>query len=176
LKQLNWIRWVRFEWDLSAMPGEEVALPKHYQISPATAADETGLRKAISSAFLLDPCWNPAIAQTIQTIQPWLDDALTSATKICLALRHGTRIIGASVISTEPAADNHLVPGPCILMEYRNRGFGTALLERSLKLLGESGVTRAFAIAREDAPVTKFLYPKFGGLAIARNAATLLAA
>jgi hypothetical protein len=176
VKQLNWIRWVQFQWDLTAFPDGEVALPKHYRIAPATTADEAGLRKAISSAFLLDPCWNPAIAQTMRTIQPWLDDALASSTKVWLALRHGVRIIGASVVATDPGSENHLVPGPCVSMEYRNRGFGTALLHSSLKLLAESGVTKALTVTREDAPVTKFLYPKFGGVALARNVATLLAA
>ena len=173
MKLLNW---VQFEWDLTAFRDLNLTLPEHYQIAPATRDDEKGLRKVFSSAFLLDPSWNPAIAQTMQTIQPWLDVAFGSETRICLALRHGLRIIGASVISTDPAADSHLVPGPCILMEYRNRGFGTALLRSSLKLLVESGVTRAFAITRANAPVTKFLYPKFGGVAIATNAPALLAA
>ena len=173
MKLLNW---VQFEWDLSAFRDVDLELPKHYQIAQATKEDETAVRKVFSSAFLLDPSWNPAIAKTMQTIQPWLDPAFESSTKICLALRHGLRIIGASVISTDPTAESHLMPGPCILIEYRNRGLGTALLRSSLKLLVDSGLTKAFAITRENVPVTKFLYPKFGGVAIATNAAALLAA
>jgi hypothetical protein len=171
--------WVQFEWDLSRFSDVGFIVPDHYQIAPATKDDETGVRKVFSSAFLLDPSWNPAIAQTIQTIQPWLDQAFaaeTSEMRICLALRHGLRIIGASVVSVDPAADNHLVPGPCVLMEYRNRGFGTALLRSSLKLLIDAGVSKAFAMTRANAPVTKFLYPKFGGSATAADSATLLAA
>ena len=56
-------------------------------------------------------------------------------TGVCLALRHGLRIIGADVLVADPARENHLTPGPCILMEYRNRGFGTALLGESLRQL-----------------------------------------
>jgi len=173
VKLLNWIQ---YEWDLTGLTNFQTNLPDHYHIAPATPEDEPALRKLFSSAFLLDPTWNPAIAQTMQTIQPWLDDAFVSQSKICLALRHGLRIIGASVLSTDPTASNHLVPGPCVLMEYRNRGFGSALLANSLKMLVESGLTKAFAITRENAPVTKFLYPKFGGAAIPTSAATLLAA
>jgi hypothetical protein len=168
--------WVQFEWDLAALPNGEVCLPNHYQIVRATPDDEPGLRKLFSSAFLLDPSWNPAITQTMQTVQPWLDDAFGSETKLCLALRHGARIIGASVISTNTAADNHLMPGPCVLIEYRNRAFGTALLQSSLKLLAQSGLTKAVAITRPNAPVAKFLYPKFGGVAVATDSRPLLAA
>ena len=173
MKLLNW---VQFEWDLGALPDGEASLPGHYRIDRASADDEVALRKLFSSAFLLDPSWNPAIAQTMQAIQPWLDDSFVSATKTCLALRHGSRIIGASVVSTRPESENHLAPGPCVLIEYRNRGFGGALLQRSLKLLADAGLTKAVAITRPNAPVAKFLYPKFGGSVIGTEAAPLLAA
>jgi predicted N-acetyltransferase YhbS len=52
-----------------------------------------------------------------------------------LVICHGQRIIGASALSTEMDAENHLLSGPCVLMEYRNRGLGTALLYYSLKQL-----------------------------------------
>jgi hypothetical protein len=112
----------------------------------------------------------------MQTIQSWLDRAFASDTTTCLALRHGVRVIGAAVLSLDPAADNHLAPGPCILMEYRNRGFGTRLLESSLKLLREASVTHAIGVARENSPVAKFLYPKFHGTMAAVDIAPLLAA
>ncbi len=168
--------WVQFEWDLSAFPAGKSGLPAHYQIAQATKEDEVGVRKVFSSALRLDPTWNPAIAQTMQTVQPWLDQLFVSESKICLALRHGARIIGASLVSTDPAGDNHLAPGPCVLMEYRYRGFGTALLQSSLRLLADSGLTKALGITRPNVPVAKFLYPKFGGIASVIDPAPLLAA
>jgi predicted GNAT family acetyltransferase len=78
-------------------------------------------------------------------------------------LRHGLRIIGAAVVSQEPEAEVHLAPGPCISTEYRNRGFGTRLLEQSLAKLRDAGLKEAIGIAKENAPVTKFLYTKFNG-------------
>src|SRR2546421_12489472 len=132
MKPLNWIQ---FSWDVNSFSHADLGLPKHYEIGPVSAEDETELRKVFSSTFLLDPAWNPAIAETMQTVQPWLDRIFVPETTRCLALRHGTRIIGATVISTDPAADSHLIPGPCVLMEYRNRGFGTALLKASFELL-----------------------------------------
>jgi GNAT superfamily N-acetyltransferase len=170
------LTWIQFSWDLSAFSDADLGLPKHYEIAPVNPADETELRKVFSSAFLLDPAWNPAIAETMQTIQPWLDRVFGSGTSTCLALRHGTRIIGTTAVSTDPDADSHLIPGPCVLMEYRNRGFGTALLKASFQRLREAGIAKAIAITRAGAPVTKFLYPKFGGVASVVNMSALLAA
>jgi len=173
MKPLNWIQ---FSWDLTSFSDPDLGLPKHYEIGLVTTEDETELRKVFSSAFLLDPAWNPAIAETMQTIQPWLDRVFGSETTTCLALRHGTRIIGASVISTDPVADSHLIPGPCVLMEYRNRGFGTALLKASFERLHKAGIAKAIGITRAGAPVTKFLYPRFGGVSSPVKISTLLAA
>jgi hypothetical protein len=142
----------------------------------ATKDDATELRKVFSSAFLLDPIWNPAIGEVMQKVQTWLDRAFDSDNNACLALRHGARIIGAAVLSLDPNGDNHLAPGPCVLMEYRNRGFGARLLQSSLQLLHAAGLPRALGIARDVAPATKFLYPKFGGHIAALETSGLLAA
>jgi GNAT superfamily N-acetyltransferase len=173
MKLLNW---VQFTWDLTEFSHLGPSLPEHYQIAPVTKENEKELRKTFSSAFLLDPNWNPAVGETIQTIQSWLDRAFASETSVCLALRHGSRIIGASVLAVDPDAESHLAPGPCVSMEYRNRGFGTALLTASLKLLHEKGLTRAIGITRANVPVTRFLYPKFGGVGVPTDVRTLLAA
>lgn len=162
------VNWVQFTWDLTKFPSAELTLPAHYQIAPATKNDEKEVRRVFVTAFLLDPRWYPAIRETVQTIQPWLDRAFAPETPRCLALRHGLRIIGAVALSTDPGADNHLTPGPSVLMEYRNRGFGTALLNASLKLLREAGVSRALTTTPENALVTKFLYPKFGGVMLGK--------
>lgn len=158
MKLLNWIR---FTWNLTKLPSCELHMPAHYQIAPATSEDERELRKVFSSSFLLDPIWNPVIGEVMQTIQSRLDGVFASANSTCLALRHGARIIGAVVLSLELDAQDHLCPGPCILMEYRNRGFGTLLLANSLRLLHEGGLIRATGLAPDYVPVSKFLYPKF---------------
>ena len=158
MKQLNWIQ---FTWDLASLPENGIELPEHYEIMRATPDDDTELRKVISSSFSLDPSWNPALQDIVQTIDTWLDRAWEREASICLALRHGLRIIGAAVLHLEPEATNHFSPGPCILMEYRNRGFGTRLLDHSLRALREAGLSVAHAVANENSPVAKFLYPKF---------------
>lgn len=161
MKLLNW---VRFTWDLTNLPSLITDLPEHYQIGPANEPDQTELRKVFSSSFVLDPIWNPAVHDVMRTVSTWLDRAFLSDLNGCLVLRHGQRIIGASVLSFDVDAGSHLAPGPSIMMEYRNRGLGTLLFERSLKSLREAGLVRARGIARENAPVARFLYPKFGGI------------
>lgn len=170
------INWIQFTWDLTGLPPAQRNLPGHYEITAATAEDEKELRRVITSSFSLDPDWNPTMHEVMQTIDSWLADAWDSHTKAALVLRHGFRIIGASVLSLEPGLDNHLSPGPCILMEYRNRGFGTMLLDRSLRSLSEAGLSRAIGIAKENSPVTKFLYTKFGGLRAPYQPIPLIAA
>jgi len=175
-RSMKLLGWVRFKWDLGKLPSAVLPLPEHYEIAYATDEDQMGLRKVFSSSFMLDPVWNPSVREIMRTVNSWLDRALVSDLSACLVLRHGQRIIGASVLSLDPESDNHLAPGPSILMEYRNRGFGTLLFERSLNSLREAGLVRASAIARENAPVARFLYPKFGGVVGPANLVSLLAA
>lgn len=169
------INWIQFTWDLAALPDSAPELPEHYQISPATAEDEKELRRVVTSSFALDPDWNTTMQEVLQTVEGWLRSTLEKSTDSCLVLRHGTRIIGASVLSFEPDAPHHLAPGPCVLMEYRNRGFGTHLLGRSLMTLRDNGLSRAIGVAKENSPVTKFLYTKFNGTAAAQDASPLAA-
>ncbi len=170
------INWVQFTWDLTALPSAFAELPEHYQISPATADDEKELRRVVTASFALDPEWNTTMKEVMQTVEAWVEDTLQRDANGCLVLRHGARIIGGSVLSLNAEATNHLSPGPCVLMEYRNRGFGTHLLARSLSALREHGLTRAVAIAKENSPVTKFLYTKFDGVASGQDATPLLVA
>jgi hypothetical protein len=173
MKLLNW---VRFTWDLTQMTSEPVELPNHYRITPARSEDEYEVRKVLSCSFLLDPAWNPAIGEVMQSLQSWLDRAFIAEENTCLALKHGNRIIGASVLCRDPAAENNFAPGPCILMEYRNRGFGARLFEASLQLLHDAGLTHASGIAREFSPVAKFLYPKYNGVCVPAKITVPLAA
>ena len=173
---MSLLNWVRFSWDLTALPATASELPERYQIAPATKADEMGLRKVFSSSFLLDPIWNPAIGDVMQRIQARLDRLFACEAGTCLALRHGSRIIGAAVASADLGSEDQLALGPCILMEYRNRGFGTRVLERSLFWLREAGLVRASGMALDYAPVAKFLYPKFGGSIVGSTNVSLLAA
>lgn len=168
--------WVRFTWELTNLSGECASLPAHYQILRATAEEEPALRKVFSSSFMLDPVWSPAIAEVTSRVQAALDGAFTEDTKICLALRHGSRIMGAALLSSDPKIDNNLLPGPTISLEYRNRGFGTLLLEHSLHTMRDAGLVTASGLTRDISPAAKFLYPKFGGFAMPVDNGALVAA
>ncbi|MBA3963204.1 MAG: GNAT family N-acetyltransferase [Chthoniobacterales bacterium] len=159
------VRWLRFNWDLERLPASEIALPAHYHFGSATAADENELRTVITRSFAHDTSWGDAIHEVNGMIDAWLGKAFEpeGAAVRCLALRHGLRIIGAAVLNPDSLVEDNLSPGPCVLMEYRNRGLGTALLGESLGQLREGGLTRASARAKKDSPVAKFLYPKFNG-------------
>lgn len=173
---MKFTNWIRFTWELSNFAPIAAELPEHYEIAPATAEDEIELRQVMSRAFVLDPTWNPSMQEVMQTIEVWLDKAFAAENVVRLALRHGSRIIGASILSLEPESENHLSPGPCVSMEYRNRGFGTHLLARSLATLREAGLAQATGVTKENAPVAKFLYPKFNGVGTPHDFSPLLAA
>lgn len=158
------IRWVRFTWNLEKLPPLGIALPKHYHFVPATRADEAELRTVITRSFAHDTSWGDAIHEVNGMIDGWLERAFeTENGGQCLSLRHGLRIIGATILIPDSLVENHLSPGPCVLMEYRNRGLGAALLGESLRQLHEAGLARASARAKLKSPVAKFLYPKFNG-------------
>jgi len=159
------VQWVRFTWNFEQLSPLGSVLPEHYHVALATPAEEKELRAVIMRSVAQDTSWGDTIHEVGQMIDSWLERALSpEGNGVCLALRHGLRIIGVSVLVADPSLEDQLTPGPCILMEYRNRGFGTALLEESLRQLQAAGLTKSCALTKSNAPVAKFLYPKFGGV------------
>jgi len=159
------VRWTRFTWDLGKLPLEGSVLEPHYHIRPVTRDEEKTVRAVIWSSFALDMNWS----DTLKTMKEWLDERLDQVFEHkvvpCLVVTHGTRIIGASMLDPDPGAECHLVSGPCILNEYRNRGIGTELLFQSLHALREAGFEKAVAITKSNVPVAKFVYTKFASAA-----------
>ncbi len=170
------VQWIRFNWDLDGLPAPEVSLPAHYHFAPLRPGEEKEMRALVSRSFVHDSSWGDAIHDVNAILATWLERAFAPETPgICLALRHGTRMIGAAILLPDPMAEDHLAPGPCVQMEYRNRGLGTALLGESLRQLREAGLVRASAIAKSNGPVARYLYPKFNGT-IVPGTSPLLAA
>jgi len=162
--EMKLVRWTRFTWDLAKLPAEGGVLDPHYFIRPVTRDEEKTVRAVIWSSFALDMNWS----DTLKTMKDWLDARLDSVfeNKVvpCLVVTHGTRVIGASPLDPNPEADCHLVGGPCILNEYRNRGIGSELLFQSLQALRQSGFETARAITKSNVPVAKFVYTKFNSV------------
>ncbi len=160
------VQWVRFTWDLDKLPPLATALPDHYHFAGATDAEQKELHAVIARSFALDTSWGDAMQEVNRIIDRSLTEAFTRKSGICLTLRHGLRIIGAAVAFADPLVENHLSPGPCVLMEYRNRGLGTALLGEALRKLRDAGLAQVGALAKSNAPAARFLYPKFNGILV----------
>lgn len=157
------VRWTRFSWDLTKLAPVYPAIDSHYRVRQATLDDEKAVRNAIISAFTLDSNWNYALRELRGQVDTSLSHIFHERGSIpCMVVTHGNRVIGASGLLTSRDAENHLLTGPCILIEYRNRGLATALLAESLVFLRDSGLTSAFGLTKKDSPTAKFLYTKFG--------------
>ena len=170
------IQWVRFSWDLDQLASLAPALPAHYHFALASQPNEKEVRAVIQRSFAHDTSWSYAIHEVGALLEGWLAAAFAPEHNgVCIALRHGTRIIGATVLNPDPLAEDHLAPGPCVQLEYRNRGLGTALLGEALRRLRESGLSRVGTTAKSNGPAARFLYPKFNGTIVAGNTPLLAA-
>lgn len=156
------VRWKRFTWDLAKLPTPAPPLVDRYGIRPAFPEDREALLTVVTTAFTLDSAW----ADTMATVREWLIAYINSAfekeASPAVVITHGQRIIAASAISTDSEADTNLLSGPCVSMEYRNRGLGTALLYHTLVHLRQAGLAKATGVTKSNVPVAKFVYPKFG--------------
>ncbi len=167
--RMKWIGWTRFSWDLARMTPVYPAVEPQYRIRPALVADEKAVRRMVLAAFTLDADWNYTLGQIREELDAALENLFSEkpqeqAGRACLLVTHGSRIIGASVLNLHREAESHLLTGPCILVEYRNRGLATALLGESLLALREAGVQTAHGLTQTDSPTAQFLYPKFRSL------------
>ena len=156
------VRWRRFTWDLTKLPPLDNRLPDHYHLRAASKEEEKTVHRVIFGAFSLDASWSDALKSFHHRLEAQLEAAFAKENVPALVLCHGQRIIAASALTALPEADWHLLSGPCVLMEYRNRGLGSVLLHYSLKQLQNSGLDRACGISKDNVVAGKFIYPKFG--------------
>lgn len=155
-----------FRWDLSGLTAEAGRIPKPYVLRPAEEKELSTALRVIRSSYELDPDWSGCGRHIEDVVLPSVRKTFHEGAT-CLFIRHGNRVIGASAYLIAPEGDNvHLVSGPCILSEYRNRGIGTALLGATLTALRDAGVKTAIGFARPNTVSTKFLYGKFGGQSV----------
>jgi predicted N-acetyltransferase YhbS len=155
-------RWVRFSWALENLSDAPAALDPHYRIRTAVQDEEETVRKVVFTAFSLDMDWTDSLKSLREGLDRRLDAIFGEKEVPCLVITHGARIIAASALDGREGVDNHLITGPCVLSEYRNRGLGSALLFHSLVTLQKGGLKRAFGVSKDNVPAAKFLYPKFG--------------
>ena len=169
------VRWKRFTWQLTKLPPIEEKLPPYYVFRPATREDARAVTHVIFTAFSLDAAWSDTLKIFRERLEMQLDLAFARESTPGLVVTHGSRIIAASVFSTDPDSESNLVSGPCILPEYGNRGVGTVLLYDSLRHLRSAGLESAAAVTKENTASCKFVYPKFGSVSAAYDFAPEMA-
>ena len=114
-------RWVNFVWDLAETQLAAISAPRQFRLSLVKAAERRQLQEVIEKSFALDPSWNAALHMIDAQVKSSIAAAFNSESASWLALQHGARIVGGTLLMTDPDAPAQLVSGPCILMEYRNR-------------------------------------------------------
>ena len=163
LLHMNTVNWVRFSWDLSNFAPVCPPLPPSFAIRRAVQEDRETVGTLVMSSFTLDSDWNPFFREVRPLIESALADVFDEKREpFCLVVTHGARIIGASGLTSEPDAQNHLLTGPCIALEYHNRGLASALLAQSLIALRDAGLATAWGLTKLGSTGAQFIYPKFG--------------
>ena len=156
----------RYTWTLKDLPADagEIAAPFVLRTAGDQEVDEAVA--IVQSSYNLDPEWSGCALHIKGTVLPMVMKTLAKE-PTCLFVQHGNRVIGASVFDCEPEEGGvHLISGPCVLIEYRNRGIGGALLAATLDALRSRGVTEALGQTRPNSPSAKYLCSKFGGRAV----------
>ncbi|MBU3664809.1 MAG: GNAT family N-acetyltransferase [Chthoniobacterales bacterium] len=151
-----------FRWKLSGPVGSGAVLPKPYILREAGDQELEDALRVVQSSYNLDPEWSGGGKHIDEIIIPSVKRTFTRGAN-CLFVLHGNRVIAASVFDPEPPDGIHLISGPCVFIEYRNRGIGGALLGATLEALRSRGVTEVRGQTRPGTPSAKFLCSKFGG-------------
>jgi len=159
---MKMLEWVRFTWDLDDLPTEPVRPESRFRIRLAERGERANTILLIKRAFAMDSDWLDGQIQAFQWIDPQLTKAFEQKQVPCLLLCDGQRAVGASLLDMSEDADSHLLTGPCISSEYRNRKLGTLLFDASLRHLKEAGLRHANAIAKKRCTATRYLYPRYG--------------
>lgn len=154
------LSWICFEWELSSL---DIPVPSTAPlvIRAALPGEKETVLKVLLSAFSMDSSWGDISRRLEEGIGYFVNRAFEKAEPSCIVALHGQRIIGASVLDTSAEAENHLLSGPMILHEYRNRGLGSGMLAASLAFLKGKGVLKARGVTRANSISARFIYTKF---------------
>lgn len=156
---------IRFRWKLSDVLSTAEELPNPYMLRAADKQETEEALRVVLASYNLDPEWSGCGKHIEDVIVPGVKKAFEDEPH-GLFVQHGNRVIAASIYQPQPEDGIHLVTGPCVLIEYRNRGIGGALLAATLQALKASGITEAIGHTRPFTPSAKFLCTKFGGEAV----------
>ncbi len=159
---MNKSDWLKFTWNLKTVPAVAPSVPEHYQLRLATKDEEKSVLNVARTAFGLDSAWTHLLKQIDPLLTEKIEDIFDSKDSIdCVVLTHGVRIIGVSILDADASAEYQLFTGPLVLGEYRSRGLGGLLLQESLRVLAEKGLSKACGITPKAGVAARFIYPKF---------------
>lgn len=157
--------WLKFTWDLKVLPAKLELKTAPLTVRNATKEELSTVIKVVDSAFSMDTGWADIHKQLLERLTAQIETSF-SKEPLCPVLMAGQRIVGCSVLRADEEAESQLITGPCILHEYRSRGFGTSLVAASLLALREAGLSKATGLTREKTVAARYLYTKFGGTAV----------
>lgn len=156
--------WNCFHWKLTSLPPAPM-LKEPFLLRRARPDEKEAAYNVALFALKMNTSWHEASDEVAKCIQKAANQSFREGQEpSCFIITHGMRSIGVSMIDPRKEAECHLLSGPWVLAEYRNRGFGTALLHASLCELLNQGVVDAFGLTRNNGVTAKFVYPKFGGV------------
>ncbi len=158
---MNLIRWAEFQWDLAALPPYEAKLPARLHLEVVGLQDAKTVENVMHRSLAGETEWSVNLNARQSLVTEAIQVFVPKGEVTMLAIKDGARIIGAVLVSERTETFEPLVAGVCVLVEYRCRGFGTALLYAALAYLKEKGATTAKITTRSNLPSSKYLYPKF---------------
>jgi len=154
--------WVSFSWETAQVPSFQPG-PMAPLIRPATREEGEEVLKVIMLSLSMDSGWNDSLALAEEYLKQAIHRLFNAEEPLCLVAPKGNRLIAASILEADPLAQNQLVCGPSVIMEYRNRGIGKHLLHASLSMLKERGLDSVIGMTRANTAAARYVYPKFGG-------------
>lgn len=140
----------------------------------AQKGEEETVLKVLLTAFAMDTTWGDINRRLEEGMERYVEEGFDRPDPSCIVALHGQRVVGASLLDANPDAGNHLLSGPMILHEYRNRGVGSGLLAASLIFLRDKGLTKVRGVTRANSTVSRFVYPKFSSVQSPYNQDPLL--
>jgi GNAT superfamily N-acetyltransferase len=158
-------RWSRFSWKTDSLGAPQVPASGADLIRRATREEGEDVLHVILLSLAMDSGWNDSLQLVEEYAKASVARIFNAEEPLCLVIPKGNRLIAASLLDPTVEALNHLVSGPSVLMEYRNRGIGSRLLHASLSELRERGITSALGVTRDKTIAARYVYPKFGSVA-----------
>lgn len=158
---LNLIKWWEFEWNLETLPAFDAKLASRLHLEVLGISDSKAVELMMHRALSSENGWSAFSDQRLNLISTAIHQYVPRNEVTILAIRDGTRVIAAALVSEKEDLFLPLVAGIYVSLEYRCNGLGTALLYAALAYLKDKGMKKARVITRANLPSAKYLYPKF---------------